>query len=176
VNAVLLKPLPFPQPERLLTLDHFYPSLNNLEAGFAVPSYHDIRERTRSFESFAVVTGWNANLTGGGDPEKVNGSNATSEYFKVFGVSPLLGRTFAPGEDSAGREHVVVLGYGLWAAPLRIGQEHRGPEDPAQWRAVRRDRRMPEGFDGFSIGAPSCGRRSCSSRISTTTTTGPTSS
>ena len=56
VNAVLLKPLPFPQPDRLLTLDHFYPSLNNLEAGFAVPSYHDIRERTHLFESFAVVT------------------------------------------------------------------------------------------------------------------------
>ena len=50
VNAVLLRPLPYDQPERLVTLDHFYPSLNNLEAGFAVPSYRDIRERTKIFE------------------------------------------------------------------------------------------------------------------------------
>jgi putative ABC transport system permease protein len=149
VNAVLLKPLPFPQPERLLTLDHFYPSLNNLEAGFAVPSYHDIRERSRLFESFAVVTGWNANLTGGGDPEKVGGANATSEYFKVFGVSPLLGRTFAPGEDSAGREHVVVLGYGLWQRRFGsdrniVGRKILLNGEPYDVIGV-----MPEGFDGF---------------------------
>jgi len=149
VNAVLLKPLPFPQPDRLLTLDHFYPSLNNLEAGFAVPSYHDIRERTHLFESFAVVTGWNANLTGGGDPEKVTGANATSEYFKVFGVSPLLGRTFAPGEDSAGREHVVVLGYGLWQRRFGsdrsiVGRKILLNGEPYDVIGV-----MPEGFDGF---------------------------
>ena len=149
VNAVLLTPLPFPQPDRLLTLDHFYPSLNNLEAGFAVPSYHDIRERTHLFESFAVVTGWNANLTGGGDPEKVTGANATSEYFKVFGVSPLLGRTFAPGEDSAGREHVVVLGYGLWQRRFGsdrsiVGRKILLNGEPYDVIGV-----MPEGFDGF---------------------------
>ena len=68
VNAVLLKGLPYDHPEQLVTVNHFYPSLNNLEAGFAVPSYHDIRERTRLFESFTVMTGWNANLTEGGVP------------------------------------------------------------------------------------------------------------
>jgi len=114
VNAVLLRPLPYDQPERLVTLDHFYPSLNNLEAGFAVPSYRDIRERTKVFERFAVITGFNANLTGAGEPEKLNGAAATSEFFRVFGISPLIGRTFAPNEDQAGHEHVVVLSHGLW--------------------------------------------------------------
>ena len=114
VNAVLLRPLPYDQPERLVTLDHFYPSLNNLEAGFAVPSYRDIRERTRIFETFAVMTGWNANLTGNGEPEKLNGAVATAEFFRVFGVAPAVGRTFASKEDQAGREHVVVLSHGLW--------------------------------------------------------------
>jgi putative ABC transport system permease protein len=114
VNAVLLRPLPYDQPERLVTLDHFYPSLNNLEAGFAVPSYRDIRERTKIFETFAVMSGWNANLTGSGEPEKLNGAAATAEFFRVFGVAPLIGRTFAPNEDQAGREHVVVLSHGLW--------------------------------------------------------------
>jgi putative ABC transport system permease protein len=114
VNAVLLRPLPYDQPERLVTLNHFYPSLNNLEAGFAVPSYRDIRARTKIFDRFAVMTGWNANLTSGGEPEKLTGAVATAEFFRVFGVAPLIGRTFAPNEDQAGREHVVVLSHGLW--------------------------------------------------------------
>src|SRR4030095_5403186 len=114
VNAVLLRPLPYDQPERLVTLDHFYPSLNNLEAGFAVPSSRDIRARTKIFETCAVRTGWNANLTGNGEPEKLNGAVATAEFFRVFGVAPAVGRTFASKEDQADREHVVVLRHGLW--------------------------------------------------------------
>src|SRR4051812_10538705 len=114
VNAVLLRSLPYDQPQRLVTLDHYYPDLNNLEAGFAVPSFKEIRERTHIFDAFAVARRWNANLTSDGEPEKLNGSFATADFFKVFGVAPMLGRTFLPGEDSAGREHVVVLGFGLW--------------------------------------------------------------
>jgi putative ABC transport system permease protein len=114
VNAVLLRPLPYDHPERLVTLDHYYPDLNNLEAGFAVPSYKEITERTHIFDAFAVARRWNTNLTGVGEPEKLNGSFATAGFFKVLGISPMLGRTFLSGEDSAGREHVVVLGYGLW--------------------------------------------------------------
>ena len=108
VNAVLLKPLPYDRPEQLVTVNHFYPNLNDFEGSFAVPSYHDIRERMRLFQSFAVMTPWNANLTEGGDPEKVIGAVATAEFFKVFRVAPLLGRTFAEGEDTDGRRHVVV--------------------------------------------------------------------
>ena len=129
VNAVLLRPLPYDQPERLVTLDHFYPSLNNLEAGFAVPSYRDIRERTKIFETFAVMSGWNANLTGSGEPEKLNGAAATAEFFRVFGVAPLIGRTFAPNEDQAGREHVVVLQSRPLDAALRRRSGDRGEED-----------------------------------------------
>lgn len=115
VNAVLLKPLPYDHPERLVTLDHFYPDLNDLEAGFAVPSYAEIRPHTHVLEAFAVSRQWNTNLTGSAEPEKLNGAQATADFFKVYGVAPLLGRAFLPGEDSAGREHVAVLGYGLWA-------------------------------------------------------------
>src|SRR4026208_1326415 len=119
VNAVLLKPLPFEHPEQLVTLNHFYPNPNAFAASFAVPSYHDIRERTHLFQSFAVMTGWNANLTEGGDPEKVIGAVATAEFFKVFRVAPPLGRPFAEGEDTEGRRHVVGLGSGLGPRRLR---------------------------------------------------------
>jgi putative ABC transport system permease protein len=114
VNVVLLRPLPYPGPDRLVTVFHFYPSLNNLEAGFAVPTYRDIGERTRIFDSYAVATGWGANLTGRAEPERVPSLRATSGYFRVLGVSAHLGRTFMPGEDQAGRDHVVVISAGLW--------------------------------------------------------------
>jgi putative ABC transport system permease protein len=149
VNGVLLKPLPYDRPEQLVTLNHFYPDLNSLEAGFAVPSYHDIRERTRVFQSFAVTTRWNANLIEGGDPEKIVGAVATAEYFKVFGVAPVLGRTFVEGEDTDGRRHVVVLGYGLWQRrfggdPKIVGRKIVIGAEPFDVIGV-----MPSGFDGF---------------------------
>ena len=71
VNGVLLRPLPYPTADRLVTVFHFYPSLNNLEAGFAVQTYRDIGERKRMFDSYAVATGWGANLTGRAEPERL---------------------------------------------------------------------------------------------------------
>ena len=114
VNGVLLRPLPYDQPERLVALNHFYANLDGLEAGFAVPTYRDIRERMQIFDAFAVGQGWNANLTGMGQPERLLASKTTAEFFKVFGVAPQLGRTFAAGEDQAGRDKVVVLSHGFW--------------------------------------------------------------
>jgi putative ABC transport system permease protein len=114
VNGVLLRPLPYDQPERLVVLNHYYGNLDGLEAGFAVPTYRDIRERLSIFEAFAVGQGWNANLTGIGQPERLIASRTTAEFFRVFGVPPQLGRTFVAGEDHAGREKVVVLSHGFW--------------------------------------------------------------
>ena len=149
VNAVLLKPLPYDRPERLITIDHYYPNLNNLEAGFAVPTFRDIREQTTLFESFAVTQSWNANLTGTGEPERLNGRRATADFFKVFGVPPLLGRTFAADEDTAGRERVAVLSHGLWMRRFGgdravVGSTIRLNGEPHDVIGV-----MPAGFHGF---------------------------
>ncbi len=114
VNGVLLRPLPYHEPDRLVTMNHYYPNLDGLEAGFAVPTYRDVRERMTIFDAFAVGQGWSANLTGIGQPERLMASKTTWQFFKVFGVQPLLGRTFVEGEDHAGREKVVVLGHGFW--------------------------------------------------------------
>ena len=149
VNAVLLKPLPYDRPERLITIDHYYPNLNNLEAGFAVPTFRDIREQTRLFEAFAVTRGWNANLTGRDDPERLNGRQATADFFRVFGVLPQIGRTFAAGEDTAGRERVVVLSHGLWTRrfggdPKVVGSTIRLNGEAYDVIGV-----MPASFHGF---------------------------
>ena len=114
VNAVLLRSLPYDHPERLVTLDHYYPDLNNLQAGFAVPSYKEITERTHVFDTFAVAGRWNVNLTGTGEPEKLTGSYATADFFKVFCVARCWAARLLPGDCREGFKNVVVLGYGLW--------------------------------------------------------------
>ena len=114
VNAVLLRPLDYAEPARLVTIEHFYPSLNGLKAPVSVPGFRDYQARGRSFASMAVETGWAANLTGVGEPDRLQGARVTGRFFGTLGVPALQGRVLQPGEDSAGREHVVVLSYGLW--------------------------------------------------------------
>jgi putative ABC transport system permease protein len=114
VNAILLRPLPYPEAGRLVTINHYYPTLNDLKAPVSAPGFRDYQQRTRSFASMAVESGWNANLTGVGDPVRLQGSRVTGRFFQTLGVPALIGRTVQPGEDSTGRDHVVVLSYGLW--------------------------------------------------------------
>src|SRR5215211_5086568 len=71
VNTVLLRPLPYRAPSELVSIQHFYPSLNNLEAPVSAAGFKRYRDETKSFESFAVETGFGANLTGTGDPERI---------------------------------------------------------------------------------------------------------
>ncbi len=114
VDAVLLRPLPYERPSELVTIEHLYPSLNNLKAPVSAPGFKSYRDRTRSFSAVAVQSGWQPNLTGKGDPERLSGSRVSGLWFKVYGVAPLLGRTLLPDEDQEGKNHVVVLSYPLW--------------------------------------------------------------
>ena len=115
VNTVLLRPFAYRDPERLVVVDHFYPSLNNLEAGASAPGFRDLREKTELFDGVFVMTGWGPALTGaGGEPQRLQGTRASGLMFRTLGVSPLLGRTFTPDEDEPGKERVVVLSYGFW--------------------------------------------------------------
>lgn len=103
VNAVLLKPLPYREPGRLVTIEHFYPSLDNMKAPVSVRGFIDYRDSTESFSSMAVQTGWGANLTGLGDPERIQGSRVTGQYFSTLGAAAARGRTIVPGEDVEGK-------------------------------------------------------------------------
>jgi len=114
VNTVLLRPLPYRAPGELVSIEHFYPSLNNMEAPVSAVGYRDYRDKTNSFESVAVESRGAANLTGTGDPERVPATRVTGDWFHVLGVAPLLGRPLQRDDDQPGREHVVVLSYGLW--------------------------------------------------------------
>lgn len=113
VDAVLLRALPYAQPDRLVTVDHYYPSLNNLKAAVSAPGYRDYSGLTQVFTSAAAETGWSANLTGLGDPQRLRGSQVTGRLFGTLGVPVAAGRPLLPGDDQPGHERVVVLSDGL---------------------------------------------------------------
>ena len=116
VNGVLLNPLPYPQPEQLVTLHQSKP---NFETG-AIPylNFRDWQKGNQTFSAMAISRGFGFSLTGTGEAERVNARLVTADFFSVLGVRPALGRTFSPGEDERGREPVVVISAGLWQRKL----------------------------------------------------------
>lgn len=113
VNTVLLKPLPYREPQRLvLVWTSFLPDLpQNWVSG---PEVADFRERCASFEDLAVLNWPTFNLTGAGDPEQLQAGLASAGLFPMLGVAPIHGRTFTPDDDLPGAERAVLLSYGFW--------------------------------------------------------------
>jgi predicted permease len=149
VNAVLLRPLPYRAPEGLVTVNHYYPSLNGLEAGVSAAGFVDYRDRTRSFAGVAVQTPWRPSLTGLGDPERLAGARVSGAYFTTLGVPAALGRALRADEDAPGREGVVVLSDGFWrrrfgADPAAVGRTLTLDGRPHEIVGV-----MPAGFRDF---------------------------
>ncbi len=112
VNAVLLKPLPFAQPERLIKLEERHPDW--ADPGFTYANFVDVAKQTRTLQQLAAYRSWLFTLTGEGEPENVDGYRISAEFFNVLGVAPQIGRTFLPEEMHAGNDAVVVLSNGLW--------------------------------------------------------------
>lgn len=117
VNAVLLKPLPFPEPQQLVGL---HASKPNFEAGsISFPNFRDWQQRNRSFSAMALFRGVSFSLRHQtGQTERVRGEWVTSDLFRVFGVQPVLGRNFAAGEDDIGAAPVVEISEALWKRSL----------------------------------------------------------
>ena len=116
VNATLLRSLPFPRPEQLMTIWKG-PANNPDRLGIvSLPNYRDYQAQNRLFESMALFdsAGRGYNLTGEGEAEQVSGVRVTASFFSVLGVQPLLGRTFLREEETSGRDRVVVLSHALW--------------------------------------------------------------
>jgi putative ABC transport system permease protein len=114
VDSVLLRPLPFKEPEQVVAIWEHTPHLGIARNEFAPANYFDLRRQNQSFTDVGAFGQLNVNLTGDGDPEQLDGQLVTANVFSVLGVSPALGRTFAPDEDQTGREHVAVLSDALW--------------------------------------------------------------
>ncbi|HEY9432832.1 MAG TPA: ABC transporter permease [Blastocatellia bacterium] len=125
VNGVLLNPLPFPQPEQLITLHQSKP--NFATGAIPYPNFRDWQRENRTFSAMAISRGTSFNLIGAGDAEQVDGRWVSAEFFSVLGVRPAFGRGFAPGENERGAAPVAVISAGLWrrkfdASPNAVGK------------------------------------------------------
>ncbi|HEX4596083.1 MAG TPA: ABC transporter permease [Bryobacteraceae bacterium] len=126
VNTVLLQPLPYPEPDRIMRVERSFPG--GVGSSSSIPKFMAWR-KNQVFEALTIhdFSSLGLNLGTGDHPEQVNGIHVSQEYFRVFGAAPALGRTFLPQEDLPGGAKVTVLSNDLWKArlggdPLLIGK------------------------------------------------------
>jgi putative ABC transport system permease protein len=114
VDAVLLEPLPFPHPEQILRVWEKPPDAQRNV--ISTLNFLDWKNQNTVFEAMAAQTGGSMTLTGGDVPAELQVARVSAPYFKVFRAEPMLGRTFAPGEDQPGKQHEVVLSHRIWTS------------------------------------------------------------
>jgi putative ABC transport system permease protein len=165
VNAIILRPLPFPHPEQLTLV-----WMNNTREKIpdditSWPTFTDWRTRNKTFASMAGYQPGNINLTGKGEPEQVPFCWAGNQLFETLGVSPLLGRWFADEEQIEGKDNVAILGHGLWLRRFGSDRAVLGQSIELNGRARTIVGVMPPGFtfpprtDVYIPIAPNEGRR-----------------
>lgn len=154
VSAVLLRPLPFSQPDRIIAVNTTFPKPDGGTESIRVwsyPKFRHVKASLRSFESFSGFVGQHFAISGTALPERVQGEAVSADYFKTLGVTPMLGRAFLDEEDrTPGTHPVVLLGHGLWqrrfgADPGVLGRTVLVERVPLTVVGV-----MPKGFRGLT--------------------------
>jgi len=114
VDAVLLRPLPYQNPEQLVMIWGKLPAYVSGNVGASAAEFADYRDQNLVFSSIAAYTSSSFNLTGAGEPERIVGTLVSARLFPLLDVQPALGRAFLNEEDRPGHERVVILSHGLW--------------------------------------------------------------
>src|SRR5215210_8031141 len=112
VNGVLLRPLPFAEPDRLVRVGEWSQQVPGMSISY--PNLLDWRAQQTVFTGIAATRFQSYNLTGGEEPERLQGRDISANFFDVLGIKPALGRTFLPEEDHANSNRTCMLSYGLW--------------------------------------------------------------
>jgi putative ABC transport system permease protein len=146
VNALLIRPLPYPDSDRLMTVLEANRSRGTGGYAVAAPNYFDWEAQATSFEAMALYETLGYNISGDGEPEQVSGLRTTHRLFEVLGVQPMLGRGFVAADDAGASGRVVVISHALWERrfgkdPSIIGRDIRINQEPWQVIGV-----MPKGF------------------------------
>jgi len=158
IDSVLLKPLPFREPDRLTMVWGVSARLNLPRVEASPLNYVDWQKQVQAFESLAAYVNAYVNLTGGGTPERLQSAMVTPNLFQTLGVDPLIGRWFVTPDGSPGRTAVAILSYGLWQRRFGgnrgiVGQAIRLDGEPYVVVGV-----MPRGFqfprEGTQIWTP----------------------
>jgi predicted permease len=141
VNAVLLRPLPLGDPDRLVAV------LHHRDNPVAPANYLDWKRQSMSFERMGAAEYWAPNVTGDAAPEKVQALRLTTDALAIAGVQPVLGRLFAAGEDEPGRDYEAVLAYGFWQRRFGGDKSILGRSITLDGHSYRVVGIMPDGFD-----------------------------
>lgn len=121
VNAMLLRPFPFPHLDRIVTIWETVPKQNDFRMSAAPANFRDWNEQAKGFDQLAAVQGWDANLTGGNVAQHVEGVRVTSSFFSLLGMPMQLGRSIGAADFQQGAAPVVVVKYAFW-------QQHLGSD------------------------------------------------
>ena len=113
LHAVVLRPLPYPEPERIVMVWQTEKGEHPGNMGF--PTFADWRAQSRSFDAMAALSGWSPTLTPpGSDPEALEGASVSADFFRVLGVAPMLGRDFTADDDKPNVPRIAIISHGLW--------------------------------------------------------------
>ena len=146
VYSVLLRPLAYADPERLISIRAAYSATGAQDIPASQPEYHDYLEGVSSLEDLAAVYPISINLTGLGEPQRIQAAVVSDNYFRLLGAAPVLGRDFTPEDDRGQIGYVVIISYDLWRKrfggdPGVIGKTVRLDDDPMTIIGI-----MPRGF------------------------------
>jgi len=114
INALLLKPLPFPELDRVVAIWDKVPSRGVLHNEVTVANFLDWQSQSQSFEQLALHRWWSANLTGIDPPERIQGFLVTANFFDAVGIKPIMGRNFSAEENQPGKDAVAIITHSLW--------------------------------------------------------------
>ena len=134
VNSILLRQLPFRQPEQLVRVYSRRPAPGKYS--FTLPDFIDYRDQNQSLSGIAAYASWSANLTDQGEPEQLQGLRISDNAFELLGVEAVAGRALAPGDDAPGQQHVAVLSHGLWRRRFGADPQLVGKTADPQWREL----------------------------------------
>ena len=124
VNGVLLNPLPFPNPDRLVAV--YSKTTEFQESSISYPNFLDWVKDNHSFSKLGAFRSEEYNMTGEGEPERLHGQMISADFFPALGVNPILGRYFLPEEDKPGAAPVAIIGEGLWKRKFGLSRDVLG--------------------------------------------------
>ena len=147
VNAVLLRPLSFPESERIVLVEGVNPQKGITDSNLSVPDFADWQNQNQVFEQMAGFITGGSLLVNNEEIERVRGTSATADFFPLFKTNALLGRTLQPGDAQKGHDDVVVLSYGLWQRRFGSDPNVVGTKVKVDGEATTVVGVMPAGFD-----------------------------
>jgi len=147
VNAVLLRPLQYPDPDQLVVLEGVNPPRGITQSNMSIPDFADWQNQNQVFEHMAGFLTGGVLLNNGEETERVHGTAVSADFFTLFRTGRLLGRTLQPDDAQPGRDPIAVLGYGLWQRRFGADQNIVGKKILISGKSTTIVGVMPAGFD-----------------------------